>query len=63
MLLHKYYCDLLKDFSFYTHDVRTNNAAGPDDSSTRWKNFSGNHKFLYCYPFIDLLFEVYCYCL
>lgn len=35
MLLHKYYCDLLKDFSFYTHDVRTNNAAGPDDSSTR----------------------------
>lgn len=25
MLLHKYYCDLLKDFSFYTHDVHTNN--------------------------------------
>lgn len=34
MLLHQYYCDLLKDFSFYTHDVHTNNAAGPDDSST-----------------------------
>ena len=58
MLLHKYHCYLLKDFSFYTRDVHTNNAAGPDDSSTHWKNLSSNHKFLYCYHFIDLLFEV-----
>ena len=58
MLLHKYYCDLLKDFSFYTHDEQTNNAAGPNDSSTRWKNFCSNHKFRYCYHFIGLLFEV-----
>ena len=33
MLLHKYY--LLKDFSLYTYDVHANNAAGPNDSSTR----------------------------
>ena len=34
MLLHKYFCDLLKDFSLYTYDVHANDAAGHDDSST-----------------------------
>ena len=58
LLIHKYYCDLLKDFSFYTH-VHTNNAAGSNDSSTCWKNFSDiNHIFLYCYHQIDLLLGV-----